>query len=134
MPSTPSLRSFPNVAFETVPKFVLLTMALSRPFREDRLALILFARLSPPGDRWCDVLGFVPAGSVSSFSTLQIFREASHLYGCFSGQSVCSVISLHSGKMATNQHAESISTRKASRITTPESPTVALANMRVNTG
>ena len=41
----------------------------------------LFPRLSPPGDRWCDVLGFVPAGSVSSFSTLQIFREASHLWG-----------------------------------------------------
>ena len=33
------------------------------------------------GGRWCDVLGFVPAGSVSSFSTLQIFREASHLWG-----------------------------------------------------
>ena len=36
---------------------------------------------SPPDDRWCDVLGFVPAGSVSSFSTLQIFRDASHLWG-----------------------------------------------------
>ena len=33
----------------------------------------LFPRLSPPGDRWRDVLGFVPAGSVSSSSTLQIF-------------------------------------------------------------
>ena len=46
-------------------------MALSAgPFKaEDRLA-------KPPGDRWCDVFGFVPAGSVSSFSTLQIFREA----------------------------------------------------------
>ena len=31
--------------------------------------------------RWCDVLGFVPAGSVSSSSTLQIFREVSHLWG-----------------------------------------------------
>ena len=41
----------------------------------------LFPRLSPPGDRWCDVLGFVPAGSVSSFSTLQIFQESSHLWG-----------------------------------------------------
>ena len=39
MRSTPSLRSFPNVAFETVPMFVRLTMALSRPFKEDRLAL-----------------------------------------------------------------------------------------------
>ena len=32
--STPSLRSFPNVAFETVPLFVWLTMALSRPSRK----------------------------------------------------------------------------------------------------
>ena len=37
-------------------------MALSRPFKEDRLAL-LFQRLSPSGDRWCGVLGFVSAGS-----------------------------------------------------------------------
>ena len=42
----------------------------------------IFPRLSPPGDRWCDVLGFVAAGSVSSFSALQFFREASHLWGC----------------------------------------------------
>ena len=37
MRSTPSLRSFPNVAFETAPMFVWLTMAISRPFKEDRL-------------------------------------------------------------------------------------------------
>ena len=36
MRSTPSLRSFPNFAFETVPMFVRLTMAFSRPFKEDR--------------------------------------------------------------------------------------------------
>ena len=34
MRSTPSLGSFHNVAFETVPMFVWLTMALSRPFKE----------------------------------------------------------------------------------------------------
>ena len=38
-----------------------------------------FPRLSPPGDRWCDVLGFVPEGSVSSSSTFQVFRDKSHL-------------------------------------------------------
>ena len=32
-----------------------------------------------PGDRWCDVLGFMPVGSFWS-STLQIFREASRLW------------------------------------------------------
>ena len=65
--------SFPSVAFETVPMFIRLTMVLSRPLKEDCLALPFFTPLSPPGDWWCDVLGFVPAGSVSSFSTLQIF-------------------------------------------------------------
>ena len=33
MRSTPSLRRFPNFALETVPVFVWLTMALSRPFK-----------------------------------------------------------------------------------------------------
>ena len=37
MRSTPSLRSLHNVTFETVPMFVWLTMAHSRPFKEDRL-------------------------------------------------------------------------------------------------
>ena len=52
--STPSLRSFPNVVFETVPMLVWLTMALSRPFKEDRLALPLSTPL--PSRRslvWC---------------------------------------------------------------------------------
>ena len=40
----------------------------------------LFQRLSPPRDRWCDVLGSVPTGSVSSSWTLQISQEASHLW------------------------------------------------------
>ena len=61
----------PNVAFETVPMFVWLTMALSRPFKEDRLTLPLSTPLSP-GDRWYHVFGFEPSGSVSSSSTLQI--------------------------------------------------------------
>ena len=39
MRSTKSLRSFPDVAFETVPMFVWLTVALSRLFKEDRLAI-----------------------------------------------------------------------------------------------
>ena len=76
----PCLSGFPNVAFETVPMFVWLTMALSRPFRKDRLALPL-SQLSPPGDHWRDAFDFVPTGSVSSSSALQVFREASHLWG-----------------------------------------------------
>ena len=59
-------------------------MALSRPLKEDRLSaytlpMPLSVPLSPPGDRWRDVLGFVLAGSVSRSSTLQIFRDAIRL-------------------------------------------------------
>ena len=45
---------------------------LCRPFKEDRRALHLPEYASfPPGDRWCDVLGTVPAGSVTSCSESQ---------------------------------------------------------------
>ena len=44
--ATPSLRSFPNITFGTVPVFVWLMMALSRPFKEDCLALPLSMPLS----------------------------------------------------------------------------------------
>ena len=37
----PRLRSFLNIAFETVPMFVWLMMALSCPFKEDRLMMAL---------------------------------------------------------------------------------------------
>ena len=40
----------------------------------------LFPHLTPPGNWWYDVLGFVPAGSVSRSSTLQIFWDASHVW------------------------------------------------------
>ena len=56
-----------------------------------------FPRVSPPGDRWCDILGFVPAGSVPSSSVLKISKTQATYYGCFAHQSSCSVISLHSG-------------------------------------
>ena len=50
---------------------VCLIMALSDTFKED-IEGFLFQRLSPPGDQWCDVLGFVPASCVSSSSAFQI--------------------------------------------------------------
>ena len=80
-------------------------MTISRPFKEDRLALP-FPRLSHPGDRWCCVVGFVPAGSVSSSSPLQIIQHTKHLRCLMrslllllflSRQSICSVISLDPG-------------------------------------
>ena len=79
MRSTSFLGSFPNVASETFqcssdwrwPYLVLLRKIVQR---------FLFPRLSPPGDRWSDALGFVHTGSVSSISTLQTFRDSSHLW------------------------------------------------------
>ena len=41
-----ALRGFPNVAFETVPMLICITMALSRPSKEDRRALPLSTLLS----------------------------------------------------------------------------------------
>ena len=41
MCSIPSLRHFPNIAYETVPMFISLTMVLSHPFKKDHLALPL---------------------------------------------------------------------------------------------
>ena len=77
MRQTLSLQSFPRAAFETVPMFVWLTTALSRPFKE--VEHFPFLRLSRTGDRWCDVPCFVPAVGISSSSTLQSFQNASHL-------------------------------------------------------
>ena len=67
MRSTTSLRSFPTSPLKRFrcssdwrwPSLVLSRKIVSR---------FLFPRLSPPGDRCCDVLGFVPADSVSSSS------------------------------------------------------------------
>ena len=47
-------------------------------------------------DRRCDILGFVPAGSVSSSSTYQPFREEATCEGCFARQRISSVIFLDS--------------------------------------
>ena len=43
--STPSLGSFPYVAFKIVPKLVRLTMSHPRPFKEDRLTLPIYTPL-----------------------------------------------------------------------------------------
>ena len=67
--------SLPSVAGETVQNNVRLTN--DGPFSPLKIVKrFLFPRLSNPGDRWCDVLGFVPTGSVSRSSTLQIFRDS----------------------------------------------------------
>ena len=94
MRSTTSLRSFPNVAFETVPMFVLLTMVLSRPFKEDRRALPLSVPLLQAVD-----------GVMSLALCLQAVSQAPQHFissntqciceGCSANQSICSVSFFH---------------------------------------
>ena len=69
------VRSF-HIAFETVPMFVWLTMALSsfQGRSSSASSFHTFPHFSPPGDQWCYVLGFVPAGGVSSSSTLTFYK------------------------------------------------------------
>ena len=64
--------------------FIWLTMALSRPFKADYLALPLSVPLSPPGST-------VVSQHFISFETQATYD------GCFALQSICSVISIHSG-------------------------------------
>ena len=47
---------FPNVVFVNNPSVRIISRKIVERF--------LFPRLSPPGDRWCDVLDFLPVGSV----------------------------------------------------------------------
>ena len=88
------IRSFSNVDFEAVPVFIWLTVSLSCPFLSSTSSLHRW----PPGDQWYDVLGFVPTGSVSNCSVVQIFRATATCDGCFACQSVCMVTFLDSGK------------------------------------
>ena len=69
--------------------FLILSRKIIQPF--------YFLCLSPPGNWWCDIPGFVPTGSVSSSSTLQIFKYISHLWWLLWLKSICSVISFDFG-------------------------------------
>ena len=93
MLSTLSHGSFANVAFESFSVSLTdngpLLSFQGRSYLTDngpllsfqgRSYMVPFPRLSPQGE-WCSyVLGFVPAGNVSSSSTLQIFQDTSHLW------------------------------------------------------
>ena len=91
MRSTPSLRSFPNVALETVPILVWLMIALSHPLKEDCWALPLSTPLSSRRSMvWCP---WLCARKVVSQAP-QHFRSydtQATCGGCFVCQSICSV-------------------------------------------
>ena len=78
---TTSLERVPNVASETVPVFVRLTMALSRPFKADHPAFPLtsYASLLQAIDGVMSLALRQQVYSLSSSSTLQMFQDASRL-------------------------------------------------------
>ena len=69
----PMCQQFLQHCPETVPVFLRLVMVCLF------LSTFLFLHVSSPGDQWCNGLGFVYIGTVSSSSTLQIFSDASYL-------------------------------------------------------
>ena len=89
MCSTAWIRSFANIALETVLMFICLMMEHPRPFKKDRLVL----PLSTP-------LGFVPPGSVSSYSTLHIFQS---FFRCLAFTPQCP-LKLHLSNVTGIQH------------------------------
>ena len=101
------ISSFPRAAFETVPMLIRLPMTLSRPFKEDSRALLPCLYL-------LQAINCV----ISLALCLQLVSQASQHFrssekqatceGCFSRQSVCSVISLHSG-MSRAVHSQEFS-------------------------
>ena len=70
MCSIPSLKRSPMLPLK---RFQCLTNDDPLSSFQGRSSRASSFHTSPPGDRWCDVLGFVPAGSVSSYSTLKNF-------------------------------------------------------------
>ena len=92
----------PNVAFETGQVFVCLTLALSRPFKEDRLMLPLPTHI--PSRQSMVLMSVVLCPQVVSQAP-QHFRPSEKqgtCEGCFARQSINSVISLHSGMTGQN--------------------------------
>ena len=93
MRSTPSHRRFPNVPFETVSVFVWLTVALSRPFEEDRLAIASLLQ-AIDGVMSLALCPLVVSQAPQHFRSCE--KEAA-CEGFFAHQSICSVISLNPG-------------------------------------
>ena len=92
MHSIPSLRIFHNVAFKTVSMFVWMTMSLYRSFKEDHLAFPLSMPLLLVIDGVMSLVLRPQAPQHFRSSEKQATCE-----GCFVHQSICLVISLHSG-------------------------------------
>ena len=66
-----------------------LFLVLPRKIFQRSLCLCLSLPLPYQGNPWCDALDFVLADSVSSSSTLQIFRDSAVCNGSFARKSIC---------------------------------------------
>ena len=84
-------------------------MALPRPFEEDRRALLPRSAslcLSPPVDRWCDVLRFVSAKQVQCLKLLNssdLPRRRSHVTVALPASLITRSYPLDSGVFRTAQ-------------------------------
>ena len=87
MSSIPSFRSFTNF-FETVPVFVSLTMALSRPFKEDSLALPLFHASLLQAIAGVMSLALSPQAVSQASQHFRSFEKQATCEGCFAHQPV----------------------------------------------
>ena len=88
----PIFRSYPNVAFETVPMFASLTMALSRPLKENRPASLMQA---------IDGVIYLALCPQIVYQAPQHFKSSEKQApcdSCLAYQSICSAISFHSGR------------------------------------
>ena len=109
MRSTTSLTSFPNVAFETVPMFVWLTMARSRPFKEDRLALPLSTPHSSQAIDGVVSLALTPLCPEVVSQAPQHFRyseKQATCEGCCARQCICSDISRQTERRRVKHYCE----------------------------
>ena len=76
---SPIFQKFPQNCLSNSSNVSLISMALSHPFKEDCWTLSLSTPLPFKWSMvWFPFLGFVPTGSVSSSSALQIFQDVIH--------------------------------------------------------
>ena len=108
MRSTPSLRRFSNVAFETVPVFCLSDDGpLSSSQGRSSSAFSFHASLSQAIDGVISLALFPQVVSQAPQHFKSSEKQATG-EGCFARQSICSIISLHSG-MSSLVHPQEFS-------------------------
>ena len=97
MRSTPSLRSFPKRYLWNNLNIRLIDDGPLSSF-QGRSSCACSFYVSPPGDRWCDMsLALCPQVVSQAPQHFRSTEKQATCEGCFTRQSICSVISFHSG-------------------------------------